>query len=114
MNGVYGQGYTQGARWVGSAQGSGSRVMSVGWMDASNQRLLKLYVGKINTSLGAYDPRVNAPHGDMWSISASQVFSWKGMKLTPEMAYTHLPEGLDQRANKRKNLRLGMVMAVPL
>jgi hypothetical protein len=114
VNGVYTQGYTQGARWVGSAQGSGSRVMSVGWMDAANQRLLKLHVGNIKTSLGSYDPRVTAPQGDMWSISASQVLSWKGMKFTPEMAYTHLSEGDDQRANKRKNLRLGMVVAVPL
>ena len=113
VNGVYGQGYTQGARWVGAAQGAGSRVMSVGWMDAANQRMLKLHVGKINTSLGAYDPRVTAPHGDMWGISASQVFLWKGMKLTPEMALTHLSEGNDQRANKRNNLRVGMVMAAP-
>ena len=87
--------------------------MSVGWMDAANQRMLKLHVGKINTSLGAYDPRVTAPHGDMWGISASQVFLWKGMKLTPEMALTHLSEGNDQRANKRNNLRVGMVMAAP-
>jgi hypothetical protein len=114
LNGVYTQGYTQGARWVGSAQGSGSRVLSVGWMDAANQRLLKLHVGKIKTSLGSYDPRVTAPQGDMWSISASQVLSWKGMKFTPEMAYTHLSEGQDQRASKRQNLRLGMVMSVPL
>lgn len=114
VNGVYRQGYTQGARWVGSAQGSGSQVLTVGWMDAESQRLLKLHAGKVHTSLGAYDPGVNAPHGDLWGLSASQVVSWMGMQLTPEVAYTHLSEGEDQRANKRKNWRVGLVMSVPL
>lgn len=114
VNGVYRQGYTQGARWVGSAQGSGSQVLTVGWMDAASQRLLKLHAGKVHTSLGAYDPGVNAPHGDLWGLSASQVVSWMGMQLTPEVAYTHLSEGEDQRANKRKNWRVGLVMSVPL
>jgi hypothetical protein len=114
VNGVYAQGYTQGARWAGPAQGSGSRVTTLGWMDAANQRQLKVHVGRISASLGAYDPRVfNAPHGDVWGVSASQVFSWKGMRLTPELAYTELSQGQEQRANKLKNLRLGLQMDVP-
>jgi hypothetical protein len=35
------------------------------------------------------------------------------MTLTPELAYTHLAEGQDQAANKRSNLRVGLMMAVP-
>lgn len=114
VNGVYSQGYTQGSRWAGSAQGSGSEVLTLGWMDAARQRMVKLHAGKVHTSLGAYDPRVSAPRGDLWGVSASQVLSWKGMRLTPELAYTELSEGQDQRANQRKSLRVGMVVAATL
>ena len=114
VNGVYSQGYTQGGRWAGSAQGSGSEMLTVGWMDAARQRMVKVHAGKVHTSLGAYDPRVSAPRGDLWGVSASQVYAWMGMRLTPELAYTELSDGQDQRANKRQNLRVGMVVAVPL
>jgi hypothetical protein len=49
----------------------------------------------------------------MWGLSASQTLHWMGMTLTPELAYTHLAEGEDQGANKRTNLRVGLLMAVP-
>ena len=113
VNGVYKQGYTQGGRWVGPAQGSGSQVLTLGWLDASTQRLLKLHTGRIHTSLGTYDPRINAPHGRMWGVTASQVFAWQGMALTPEVAYTKLAEGDSQAHNKRNALRLGASIAVP-
>jgi hypothetical protein len=113
VNGVYTQGYTQGARWVGPAQGSGSRVLTLGWLDAERQRQFKLHTGTVLTSMGAYSPTANAPHGRMWGISASQTLRWMGMTLTPELAYTHLAEGTDQAANKRSNLRVGLMMAVP-
>ena len=112
-NGVYLQGYTQGARWVGSAQGGGSEVTTLGWMDAQTQRQLKLYLGRIGLGLGAYSPTANAPHGRLWGVSASQTLRWMGMTLTPELSYTHLSEGQDQAVNKRSNLRVGLMMAVP-
>jgi Capsule assembly protein Wzi len=113
VNGVYSQAYTQGARWAGPAQGSGSRVLTLGWMDAEQQRQFKLHSGTINTSLGVYAPTLNAPRGRLWGLSASQTMHWMGMTLTPELAYTHLAEGEDQGANKRTNLRAGLLMAVP-
>ena len=113
VNGVYRQGYTQGGRWVGPAQGSGSQVLTLGWLDVSRQRLLKLHKGRIQTSIGRYDPRLNAPHGEMWGVSASQAFSWQTMTLTPEFAYTKLAEGDNQRGNQRNNLRLGLAMTLP-
>jgi hypothetical protein len=114
VNGVYSQGYTNGARWVGSAQGGASEVTSLGWMDAEKMRLAKLHVGRIGLGLGAYAPSLNAPHGRVWGVSAQQSVRWMGMVLTPELAYTQLSEGVDQGANLRKNLRVGMAMAVPL
>jgi Capsule assembly protein Wzi len=112
-NGVYTQGYTQGARWVGSAQGGGSEVTTLGWLDAQAQRQIKLHLGRVGKAVGAYAPTLNAPHGRMWGVSASQTTHWMGMTLTPELAYTHLAEGEDQGANKRTNLRVGLLMAVP-
>ena len=114
LNSVYRQGYTQGGRWVGSAQGAGSRVITLGWMDASAQRLFKVHKGRIHVSLGSYDPGVNAPRGDLWGFSASQAMTWGGMRLTPELAYLHLSEGDDQRANHRKSLRFGLSIDMPL
>jgi len=113
-NGVYTQGYTNGARWVGSAQGGASEVTTLGWMDASSMRMVKLHVGRIGLGLGAYEPLLNAPHGRMWGVSAQQSMRWMGMLLTPELAYTQLSEGVDQQSSLRKNLRVGMAMAVPL
>jgi hypothetical protein len=112
-NGVYTQGYTQGGRWVGSAQGGGSEVTTLGWMDAQAQRQVKLHLGRVGLGVGAFAPTLNAPHGRMWGLSASQTMHWMGMTLTPELAYTHLAEGEDQGANKRTNLRVGLLMAVP-
>ena len=68
-NWIYSQGYTNGARWVGSAGGSGSQVTTLGWMDAQSQRMLKLHAGTVNSSLGAYDPRVDAPHGRLRGLA---------------------------------------------
>jgi hypothetical protein len=113
-NGVYSQGYTNGARWVGSAQGGASEVTTLGWMDADKMRMAKLHVGRMGLGLGAYAPSLNAPHGRMWGVSAQQSVRWMGMLLTPELAYTQLSEGVDQGANLRKNLRVGMAMAVPI
>ncbi len=112
-NGVYSQGYTNGARWVGSPQGGAAEVTTLGWMDAASMRAVKLHVGRIGLGLGAYAPLLNAPHGRMWGFSATQTVRWMGMTLTPELAYTHLAEGDDQGAGKRNNLRLGLMMAVP-
>ncbi len=114
INGVYRQGYTNGARWAGSAQGAGSQITTLGWMDAQAQRQLKLHLGKVGTSVGAYDPRVDAPHGRLRGLSASQSLTWQGLTWVPELSWMHLSEGQDQRANRRHSLRLGVTVLAPL
>lgn len=108
LNGVYVQGFTQGARWVGSAQGAGSRVLTLGWMDAAKQRLLKLHVGKIHTGVGAYNPRWQAPTGDFWGFSAQQTAGWRNLQLTPELALIRFPQGHDERLGGRQVMRVGI------
>ena len=112
VNGVYSQGYTQGARWVGSAQGSGSKVMTLGWMDAENLRVLKLHAGRIHTSLGAYDPRVVAAHGNVWAVSASQTVAFKSFSLTPELAYTRWSQATSASNPRGQNLRASVMLDV--
>lgn len=110
INGVYNQGYTNGARWVGSATGAGSQVTTLGWMDAQSQRMLKVHVGKVGTSVGAYDPRVDAPHGKLRGLSASQALKWQGLTWVPELSWMHLDQGQDQRASKLNTVRLGVTV----
>ncbi|MBM3387289.1 MAG: capsule assembly Wzi family protein, partial [Betaproteobacteria bacterium] len=111
INGVYNQGYTNGARWVGSAQGAGSQITTLGWMDAQGQRMFKLHLGKVGQSVGAYDPRfAPAPHGHLLGLSASQSLLWQGHSWVPELTWLQLSEGQDQRANRRQALRLGVTI----
>lgn len=118
INGVYDQGYTQGGRWVGTPMGSGSKVLTLGWMDAQTGLQLKFHTGTLGVSMGAYDPlhapNNSAPHGNLLGLSASQVMHWKGLTLTPEASWIHLTEGHDTGANLQTNLRLGVTMQVPL
>lgn len=110
VNGVYRQGYTNGARWAGSALGGGSRVTTLGWMDAQNQRMVKVHVGKVGISVGAYDPRVDAPHGQLRGLSASQAFKWQGLSWVPELSWMQLDQGQDQRASKLNTVRVGVTV----
>ena len=118
VNGVYSQGYTQGARWVGPAFGSGSRVTTLGWMDAQTQTSLRLYWGTVGSTLGAYDPSAGAgqgaPTGKLRGLSASRSWHYKGMTLTPELAYTHLSAGQDVGSNLKTNTRVGLTVQVPM
>ena len=118
LNGVYSQGYTQGARWVGSAVGSGSKVQTLGWMDAQTGRQFKLHTGTVNISIGAYDslhaPNNSAPHGRLSAVSASQVLHWQGLTLTPEASWSNLSEGQGIANNRTHNLRFGLTVQAPL
>jgi hypothetical protein len=114
VNGVYQQGYTNGGRWVGASQGSGATVTTLGWMDAANMRMAKLHVGRIGTSVGVYTPGVELPRGRVWGVSAQQTVLWKGMSVTPELAYTQFEKGVGLDAGQRNNLRAGVVVAFGL
>lgn len=116
VNGVYTQGYTQGARWVGPAVGSGSKVLTLGWMDVETGRQFKLHTGSVGASLGAYDPKhaPNAPHGQLRAVSGSQVLHWLGVTLVPEASWSHLDQGQDTLQNRKTNLRAGVTLVVKL
>lgn len=113
-NQFYRQGYTNGARWIGSAQGGASRVTTFGWLDAERNMLVKLYTGRVGLSLGSHDPDVNAPKGSLTGLSARRTFDMYRWRLTPEFSVTNLSEGQDIGASKRTNARLGVEITIPL
>lgn len=113
INGVYPQGYTNGARWAASAFGSGAEVTTLGWMHAEQRTLLKVHVGRTYSTVGSYDPSAaptpTVPHGRMHGLSASRSLAWSPqITLTPELSYLHFDQGRDVGVSERKNLRLGM------
>lgn len=114
QNALYPQGYTNGGRWIGSSFGGSSRVLSIGWMDAQERRVIKLHEGHIGRSIGAYDPDLNAPHSDLKAASIAQSFQWRKIQITPELMYTHLSDGQTIAANKKNDVRGGVTLSMPL
>ena len=113
-NSVYLQGYTNGGRWVGSAQGGGSQLFTLGWMDIERQYVVKVFVGTVGLSIGAFSPGVEGPHGRLRGLSMRKTISWPGLELVPEVSWTHLSDGYDLGANKRNNMRLGLTALLPI
>lgn len=110
QNGVYTQGYTHGGRWIGSAQGGGSQVTTVGWMDAEKQRMVKVHSGQVHWSLGAGYPGAQAPHGKLLGLSASQSVHWQRKVWVPEVSWISLSDGPETQANQRHSLRLTLTL----
>ena len=114
VNVVYQQGYTNGGRWVGPSQGSGAKLTTLGWMDATNMQMAKLYFGSISTSLGIYTPNTQQPNGSMWGFSMQQTVLWKGVSVTPELAYIRFAQGANLAGGQRNNLRAGVSASIGL
>ena len=114
VNGVYQQGYKNGGSWVGASQGAGASVTTLGWMDAGNMQMAKLYFGRIGTSVGVFTPGLEQPHGSMWGLSAQRTLFWKDISITPELAYTRFAQDASLVGGQRNNLRAGEAVAVGL
>ena len=117
INGVYPQGYTNGARWAASPFGSGAEVTTLGWMDAERRMQLRLHAGRAHSTVGSYDPGAaptpTGPGGHLRGLSASRRLAWSSrLTLTPELNYLHFDRGQDVGASKRNNLRLGLTAQV--
>jgi hypothetical protein len=83
-------------------------------MDAVNMQMAKLYFGRIGTSVGVYKPGLEQPHGSMWGFSAQQTVLWKGIGITPELAYTRYAQDASLAGGQRSSLRAGVAVAVGL
>lgn len=115
VNSLYPQGYTNGGRWIGASFGGSARVMTIGWMDVQEQRVIKFHEGHIGKSLGSYDPDLtNKPNSDFKSASIAQSFKWRDYTITPELMYTHFSEGQSIGANKKSDIRGGVTFSLLL
>jgi hypothetical protein len=50
----------------------------------------------------------------MWGLSAQQTLLWKGLSITPEVAYTRYDQGANLAGGKRNSLRAGVSAVVGL
>jgi len=108
-NGQYLQGYTNGTRWSGASQGPDSRLLTLGWLSAEGQQLVRVHLGRVGVSLGAYVPAIaDAPHGRLLGLQAQRSYALGPLTLTPAVAWTQLSEGSDVGNLRRRNLQLGV------
>lgn len=113
-NWAYSQGYTNGGRWIGSSFGGDARVFTLGWMDAQDNRMVKLFTGEVSVSQGSYNPSITAPKGKLTGAAVQQSFQWRDITITPELSYQHLAQNASVEANKRTCLRGSVTFSMPL
>ena len=77
-------------------------------------QMAKLYFGPITTSVGVYTPNTQQPNGRMWGFSAQQTLLWKGVRVTPELAYIRFAQGANLAGGQRNNLRAGVSASIGL
>ena len=118
-NWAYPQGYTNGGRWIGASFGGDAGIFTVGWLDAKDSRLMKIYAGEIRTSVGSYDPKISnssnsiAPHGRLVGFGFQQRMAWDAWAVVPEFSYTKLSKGQAIGVNRIEKLRWGITFSKP-
>jgi hypothetical protein len=50
----------------------------------------------------------------MWGFSAQQTLLWKGVSVTPELAYIRYAQGANLAGGQRNNLRAGVSASIGL
>jgi len=83
-------------------------------MDIERQYVVKVFVGTVGLSIGAFSPGLEGPHGRLRGLSMRKTISWPGFELVPEVSWVHLSDGYDLGANKRNNMRLGLTALLPI
>jgi membrane-associated phospholipid phosphatase len=138
LNSHYPQAYSNGGRWAGSAFGSDSQVLTLGWFDSEQLSWMKLHLGEIGHSLGSYNGL--GPDNASWAaqnagcdqwhpcslfpspyasgrlIGLTALKSWQfgDVLITPALSVMHLASGSDAGNSKRTNARVGIEMSLPL
>jgi hypothetical protein len=108
-NGQYPQGYTNGTRWSGASQGPDSRLLTLGWLSTEGERQIRLHLGRVGTSLGAFSPTAaDPPRGRLIGFSAQTSLAWQGLTWSPALSWAHLSEGSDTGIHRRNSVQLGV------
>lgn len=107
-NYAYPQGYTNASRWAGASIGPDSRVVTLGWYAVADERRVRMHVGRVGVSLGAFAPGVDAPRGLLRAISIEQGWHVGRVALAGRFDWTHLRDGADIGANRRTDVQLGI------
>ena len=110
-NYAYPAGYTNAGRWIGSAAGADSTLLTLGWLDAEHDVLLRFHTGTIGARIGVFafdgDP---AHSGGVRGASLRKSWVWKRMTLGTELDWTFL----DATLGRRQEARAGITLRMPL
>jgi len=111
-NYAYPGGYTSNQRWLGASVGPDSRLLTLGWMDADWNSVLRLDLGRVGAQVGTYSPQVFslASSPRLLGVSARRSFDWGASRFTPEFDWMRLsgPGGVHVEP------RVGLEMSVAL
>jgi hypothetical protein len=108
-NHAYPEGYANAGRWIGSAAGADSRLVTFGWLDAEGTAL-RLHAGRIGARVGVFAPPGDPAHsGDILGASLRQSWTWRAATLGAELDWFSVAAA--QR--KQNEARLGVTLHVP-
>lgn len=109
-NHSYPEGYAHAGRWLGSAAGADSRLLTVGWLDAAGGTSLRVHAGSIGARVGVFASETEtAQAGPMRGLAARQSWRWGRATLGAELDWftVHAQQG------KVEEARLGMTVRMP-
>jgi len=109
-NHAYPEGYANAGRWIGSAAGADSRLLTLGWLDAEQGTALRLHAGRIGARVGVFAPAGDPEHsGPILGASLRQSWSWRTATLGLELDWFSVTAA--QRA--QDEARVGLTLRVP-
>jgi Capsule assembly protein Wzi len=111
LNGVYTQGYTNGGRWIGSAQGSGSRVLTTGLIDSESGIQIKIHKGTIGQSIGVYWPNTNLQRGEFLSAVIKKDFRSQDYKISFGFDLTEYRNNYDSFINPTRHFGVSAIIS---
>jgi len=109
-NGDYPAGYANAARWIGSAAGADSTVLTLGWLDAERDLLLRVHAGSIGARVGVFSIEGDPVHsGHAFGASARKSWTWGRATVRAELDWLQI----DAAQGRRREAQAGASVHVP-
>jgi len=109
-NHAYPEGYAHAGRWLGSAAGADSRLLTVGWLDVAGATSLRVHAGNIGARVGVFEDFADPAHaGRLRGLTARQAWRWGRVTLGAELDWFVV----DTLQGTLEQARLGMTVRIP-
>jgi hypothetical protein len=107
----YPEGYAHAGRWIGSAAGADSTLLTLGWLDVERGTLLRLHTGTIGARVGVFSIDGDPVHsGSVRGLGARQSWHWGRATLGAELDWLTI----DALQGRRQEARAGVTLRMPL